>query len=68
MPKEKKAPVAKRIYLTGQSLKWGRGYQVHVRDNQAQDVISTIGVPSYRAGNAIVRALRQLDTEKGTIW
>jgi hypothetical protein len=59
------APVAKRIYLTGTKFE---GYSILIKDNLAGDVIRTIDAPSYPAGNAMVRALRQLDTERGTIY
>lgn len=58
-------PVAKRIFLTGDRL---NGYQILIKDNRAMDVIRTMDAPSYPAGNAIVRALRQLEKERGTIY
>lgn len=61
----RRAPVKKRIYLTGQKP---AGYEVLVKDNTATETIYTIDAPSYLAGNAIVRALRELDRSRGTIF
>ena len=61
----KRAPVEKRIFLTGQKP---GGYTVLVKDNTATTVINEIEAPSYPAGNAIVRALRELDRARGSIF
>lgn len=59
------APVRKRIFLTGTK---GHGYRVLIKDNIADVTIDTIEAPSYPAGRAIVKALRDLDQQRGTIW
>lgn len=61
----RKAPVQQRIYLTGHR---GTGFTVLVKDNAAHTTIWTMEAPSYAAGNAMVRALRALDAERGTIF
>ncbi len=58
-------PVRKRIYLSSLG---GRDYKVLIKDNAAEQVIFRIEAPSYRAGNAIVRSLRQVEMQYGTIW
>ena len=64
-PSSVKQPVQKRIYLTSLG---GRDYKVLVKDKAAENVIFRIEAPSYRAGNAIVRSLRQVEMQYGTIW
>lgn len=65
IPLPRPVPVAKRIYLTGCKP---AGYTILIKDNRAQDVIREIDAPSYMAGNAMVRALRQLDRDRGSIY
>lgn len=58
-------PAYKRIHLTG----WKPdGYTVVIKDNEtASTIVHRMPAPSYRAGNAIVRALRNLEKERGSI-
>ncbi len=61
----KRAPIAKRVYLTGNRLS---GYRIVVKDNAAEREIYLMDAPSYSAGNAMVRALRELEAARGTIF
>jgi hypothetical protein len=64
----KRAPVAKRIYLTGTRADTARGYEILIKDNMAGATIWRISAPSYRAGNAMVRTLREVDAAHGTVF